>query len=822
MKWAPTTVMVIVLAIMTWLAAGSDDWRHAFVFTGQKSDYYNLLVDGFLDGHLYMKAKVDPNWLSPDPEVHRHAAYLLDASLYQGRYYLYFGVVPAVLLFLPYSAITGHDLPENAAILLMIAVGFLLYVRTYAEARRRYFPSMPRWLDALCIVLLAAGPVTPVLLVSAGMYEVAIAGGYVCMAAAWWFLFRALHSERRAGLWLALASLAIGLAVGCRPIYLFALPALVIVALLRACRSPPLGCPGGRRKIMIRLAGAAIIPAGIIGLLLMAYNYGRFRNPFEFGFNYQVSPLLSTGLPFVRAAFLWPNLKWYYLTAPVVSLYFPYIFPINAANRPPDYYGYEPIHGQWLILLLLLLCLVGLMRMYFLRQRVARELGVFLALSGGMFVLLFLSMATFGFRANRYIVDFQSTLILSLVLSGGYVGSQAVSAGSLARLWRAGFGLLAGAAVIFNVLVGLQLLNKFEYTRPGAFQALSYCGNYPSHLFAKWGLVRYGPFRLKVTFTPKKKAVIEPLLVTGTTDYADILYAAQYPGGLVELSIIHDRHGGPKTDLLKVEYGRAYEIEVDMGSFYPPKYHAYFHGWADVSIDKLKTTARVLFDGTEVLRTQMRFYDAAPFDIFFGKNPAGIDVPFSGRITAIQRLPPRDLSALGLFTETGIWRLQVVFPFHVQGLGQPILASGVTGAGNLLLLEVVDRSHLWFGFDQWGASYSQSPPLEIKNPGPHQLEIFAGPQIVRQQWPGEWQIDAAALQASSSLLRVWLDGRLVWTTPIALHTGSYEFVSIGSNPQGFSTAAANFSGTLKRTLISREEIKEFLLRNLRESKSTQP
>ena len=142
MKWAPTTVIVIVLAIMTWLAAGSDDWRHAFVFTGQKSDYYNLLVDGFLDGHLYMKAKVDPNWLSPDPEVHRHAAYLLDASLYQGRYYLYFGVVPAVLLFLPYSAITGHDLPENAAILLMIAVGFLLYVRTYAEARRRYFPSI--------------------------------------------------------------------------------------------------------------------------------------------------------------------------------------------------------------------------------------------------------------------------------------------------------------------------------------------------------------------------------------------------------------------------------------------------------------------------------------------------------------------------------------------------------------------------------------------------------------------------------------------------------------------------------------------------------
>ena len=39
-------------------------------------------------------------------------------ALYRGRYYLYHGVAPAVLLFTPWRLVTGHDVPENFALAL--------------------------------------------------------------------------------------------------------------------------------------------------------------------------------------------------------------------------------------------------------------------------------------------------------------------------------------------------------------------------------------------------------------------------------------------------------------------------------------------------------------------------------------------------------------------------------------------------------------------------------------------------------------------------------------------------------------------------------
>ena len=37
-------------------------------------------------------------------------SYLWDAAYYIGRYYVYFGIVPELLFFLPYYLATGNDL----------------------------------------------------------------------------------------------------------------------------------------------------------------------------------------------------------------------------------------------------------------------------------------------------------------------------------------------------------------------------------------------------------------------------------------------------------------------------------------------------------------------------------------------------------------------------------------------------------------------------------------------------------------------------------------------------------------------------------------
>ena len=43
-----------------------------------------------------------------------HARYhVLDLSYYKGKFYLYFGVTPALVLFWPYLLLTGHYLPQR-------------------------------------------------------------------------------------------------------------------------------------------------------------------------------------------------------------------------------------------------------------------------------------------------------------------------------------------------------------------------------------------------------------------------------------------------------------------------------------------------------------------------------------------------------------------------------------------------------------------------------------------------------------------------------------------------------------------------------------
>src|SRR6476620_10527970 len=88
-------LLLPMLAVLWFYHWTVDSSRADLRLVGQKNDYYNLLVDGFQEGHLYMKAEPDPRLLALPPEKRPgNAPFMLDASLYRDHYYLYFGVVP--------------------------------------------------------------------------------------------------------------------------------------------------------------------------------------------------------------------------------------------------------------------------------------------------------------------------------------------------------------------------------------------------------------------------------------------------------------------------------------------------------------------------------------------------------------------------------------------------------------------------------------------------------------------------------------------------------------------------------------------------------
>jgi hypothetical protein len=89
------------------------DWAHG------QNGYYNYLGRAFAHGRLELPIKPSPQLLAlPNPwDPAADDTYKMhDMALFNGRYYLYHGPGPAVLLFTPWLLITGHDLPETKTV----------------------------------------------------------------------------------------------------------------------------------------------------------------------------------------------------------------------------------------------------------------------------------------------------------------------------------------------------------------------------------------------------------------------------------------------------------------------------------------------------------------------------------------------------------------------------------------------------------------------------------------------------------------------------------------------------------------------------------
>lgn len=411
---------------------------------GQKSDNYNLLVDGFQQGHLGMAATPDPELLKLAPEDRPGLApFLLDASLYQDRYYLYFGVTPVVLLFWPFAVLTGHDLPVAVAAVLFAVAALLLSFAWWREIRSRFFPTLAVGWDAVAILALGFCTIMPSTLRRPLFYEVAITAGWTFGALMLWALARALRSPRPAR-WLVLAGAAAGLAIGARAnLAPVALLALTVGAAFAARERGP----EWRRVVAwVAWAAAGALP---VGVGLAAYNYARFGHIFEFGHSYQLG--LNPEKMF-RVTNLAHNIPLYYLTPPQFSPYFPFVAPAEEPPKPVDYIGREHVHGElvWTLIVGLAVAGVAVAR----RWQLAARFGI-VALPVVIWFLGNLVVTSLtGVRANRYMLDFHSVLVWVTL---GVLGILLAEGRVIRRVVAGAVGMLMTCAILFNGFASMQV-----------------------------------------------------------------------------------------------------------------------------------------------------------------------------------------------------------------------------------------------------------------------------------------------------------------------------------------------------------------------------
>jgi len=271
----PGLVFVAVTSIhfaTAWVSGPARNWH------GQTSEYYPLLTDAFLAGQTSLLVRPSAELLAlPDPYDPAANAQLRlhDASLYNGKYYLYFGAAPAIVLFLPYKVLTGSHLPTRGAVALFCTGGFACSCLLFFLLAKREKWDCPQWLGSAAVLSLGTVPAVSFLLTRPSFYEVAIGAGYCFAMAGFLLTAHALGRDAPRTESLLGAGLCFGLAAGCRPN--FALLAILMAALvafrIRAHKTRVLAFVG---------------PVVLCGILLAAYNYARFQNPFEFGVRYQL------------------------------------------------------------------------------------------------------------------------------------------------------------------------------------------------------------------------------------------------------------------------------------------------------------------------------------------------------------------------------------------------------------------------------------------------------------------------------------------------------------------------------------------------------
>jgi hypothetical protein len=410
---------------------------------------YNLLARGLLSGHLYLDKEPPPALAALadpyDPAANKafrvDTRYRLhDLSYYRGRLYLYFGVAPALLIFIPWHLLTGAWLPHWVAVVLLCTGGLLVNLSLARALRAAAFPGSRPWTGAVTVLILGLGSYAPVLLSRADMWEVPIAFSYLALTVALRCLWEALVRPGRPAVWLALASAAMGAALASRPTVLPAVAVLAVPFLARETRA--------------RAANwaAALVPVALGAAGVGAYNALRFGNPLEFGTSFMLSGVYPARVPSFGAGYFWTNVRLDLFQGVDWSSVFPF------AHEPEDWQlranagGTEHISGALLNSPVLW---AGLAVPAFIRIRRPSRAFVLLAACAGWSALSAMTLLLFFCGANsRY--QFEFVPGLALLASIGVTAMEGMLTGASRAAARVAWALGLLVSCAFPVLYGID------------------------------------------------------------------------------------------------------------------------------------------------------------------------------------------------------------------------------------------------------------------------------------------------------------------------------------------------------------------------------
>ncbi len=228
-KAGVSVALITAAGILAYLISASPG--NPFHLPGQ-SNYYDMLADGFLHGQTSLLVQPDPALLAvANPytlEERGSVPYIWDITLYNGKFFLYWGPTPALVAaawkLLRPGVVDDQYLGVFFLSGILIFSGLLMYL-----IRKRFFPSLSGWL--VLPLLLAAAAANPVFFIlrRTSVYEAAITGGQFFLMLGFLLAFLAINAGKVKSYLLLFAGFSVALAVGSRITLAPAVAGLVII-----------------------------------------------------------------------------------------------------------------------------------------------------------------------------------------------------------------------------------------------------------------------------------------------------------------------------------------------------------------------------------------------------------------------------------------------------------------------------------------------------------------------------------------------------------------------------------------------------------------
>ena len=298
---------------------------------------YHSLTEALREKRLYVAEETDKSILemeNPYDTIERYKVAAnnninikWDYSYYNGKYYVYFGIGPVLLLYLPFNLITGLNLSNMVVNIIFIVASIFSVTYLLYNICKKWFKDVRLLTFLLCDLLVIASCGIFYSAKRPDFYNVPIIISLFFTTLGLSLFISASIDKKLFKTKIVLASCFMAFVSLCRPQFLIS--TFLIIPLYYDYFFKKFD------KQKLKEFSCIIIPYIIFAILACAYNYARYGNILDFGANYNLTSNDMTQRGFVLERI--PLGIFYYLFIPFrLKSIFPYIDQIPMVN---NYFG---------------------------------------------------------------------------------------------------------------------------------------------------------------------------------------------------------------------------------------------------------------------------------------------------------------------------------------------------------------------------------------------------------------------------------------------------------------------------------------------------